>query len=363
VSDYTRLVAEALAEAGDEVHVWAPGPCGASKANPGVTVHRLPDHFGPRSLPRLDADLRRRGPRLRILVQYVPHAFGWRSMNVPFCAWLGQRAAAVAERVEVMVHEPFLAFREGSWRQDLAALVHRLMTVLLLRSVRRVWVSIPFWEQCWRPYAVGRRLPFEWLPVPSTVAVRQDSAAVTAVRARYAGESAFLVGHFGTFGKPVSACLAPAIDQLLRQQSGTRMLLLGRGGGAFLRALLREHPGLTGRVEAAGELEAGELSSHLQACDLLLQPYPEGATSRRTSLMAGLSHGKAIVTNSGRLSETIWQASGAVVLAPISSEGLGREAATLLADPRRRESLGSAAKVLYCQKFDLRHTIKALRGA
>ena len=33
--------------------------------------------------------------------------------------------------VELMVHEPFLAFREGSWRQDLVALVHRLMITVL----------------------------------------------------------------------------------------------------------------------------------------------------------------------------------------------------------------------------------------
>ena len=43
VGDYTALVAAALAEAGDEVHVWYPAPPGTAVRNaPRLTVHPLP---------------------------------------------------------------------------------------------------------------------------------------------------------------------------------------------------------------------------------------------------------------------------------------------------------------------------------
>jgi len=77
VSDYTQLLAAGLAADGADVTVWAP-PCEAPApfTHGRVTVHRLPDCFGARSLRAIDAHLRTLPHPRRILVQYVPHAFG-----------------------------------------------------------------------------------------------------------------------------------------------------------------------------------------------------------------------------------------------------------------------------------------------
>ena len=45
-------------------------------------------------------------------MQWVPHGFGYRSMNLGFCLWLRPRARS-GDQVELMVHEPYLEF---SWR-------------------------------------------------------------------------------------------------------------------------------------------------------------------------------------------------------------------------------------------------------
>src|SRR6187401_3142136 len=91
VSDYTRLVAHGLADAGDAVTIWAP-PCeGADETFPGVTVRRLPDRFGPRSVRIAGGGFDRAPGPKRWLVQYVPHAFGWKAANVLFCLWLRAR--------------------------------------------------------------------------------------------------------------------------------------------------------------------------------------------------------------------------------------------------------------------------------
>ena len=102
VSDYTRRVALGLVEAGDRVDVWAPPVDQSECGDAGVTVHRLPDRFGPRSLRMLSRELDRRPAPRRLLIQYVPHAFGWKAANVPLCLWLQSRRR---DSVWVMFHE------------------------------------------------------------------------------------------------------------------------------------------------------------------------------------------------------------------------------------------------------------------
>lgn len=348
VGDYTALLAGALAAAGAEVHVWCPGPEPGPADQTGVTVHR--------ELGRLTgADLARAGKLLdacpgprRLLVQWVPHSFGRRSLNVAFAWWLWRRAVH-GERIELMVHEPFLAFREGSWRQDAAALVHRLMATLALRASRRVWLSIPAWESYLQPWTLGRRLPFAWLPVPANVPVVHDADRVRAVRQRYAADGS-LVGHLGTYGSATTELLLPTVRALVER--GVHVLLLGHGSERYAAE----------RVVTMGSLPAGELSVHLQACDVLLQPFVDGVSGRRTSAMAGLAHGIPLVTTSGRLSEPLWADSGAVRLAR-DVPGLVQAVADLLADAPSRARLGAAGAALYQQHFAVEHTVRALQDS
>ena len=128
--------------------------------------------------------------------------------------------------------------------------------------------------------------------------------------------------------------------------------------------LLRARADLAGRVHASGTLTPESLSCRLAACDLLLQPYPDGVSARRTSSMAGLAHGLPVVTTSGALTEGLWKESNAVALAPVGDdEALLDEVRKLLASPEERSRLSAAALKLYRERFDLSHTIAALRGA
>jgi hypothetical protein len=299
----------------------------------------------------------------RLLVQWVPHGYGYQSMNVPFCLWLWNRAALRRDRIDIMVHEPYLAFGYGSWRQEAVAVVHRVMTTILLNAARRVWVSIPDWEVCWRSYTLGRRVPFVWLPVPSTVPVVENSAGVSAVRARHAPQGGHLLGHFGTYGRPTVESLLALLPALLLGDSDRAVLLLGRGGEALRDELTRRQPALAGRVHATGALGAADLSRHLSACDVLLQPYPDGVSSRRTSVMVGLCHGLPVVTTTGLRTEPLWAESGAVKLAPAGDiTALAEATRSLLADEAERARLGAAARTLYQARFDVGHTVTALRA-
>ncbi len=362
VSDYTFGVASGLAAEGDEVHVWCPDHPGPTPPASGVTVHRALGRITPSDLQEVGEQLDRFPAPRRILVQWVPHGYGYKAMNLPFCWWLRNRSAVQGDHVEIMLHEPYLAFRASSLRQSAAAFVHRIMTIVLLRAAERVWMSIPGWEACWRPYALGRQIPFQWLPIPSSIPAQHDSSGVLAIRRRYVENGQCLIGHFGTCGSPITRMLEPILEALLREPARQTVLLMGLGSEEFRRALIQKNPAMQRLIQATGPLSAEDVSLHVSACDLLIQPYPDGVSSRRTSFMAGISHAKPVVTTSGRLSEDCWD--GRVPLAKAGDTAAFVELICRLRDDAAlRDRFGHAAGALYRERFEVGRVIETLRTA
>jgi glycosyltransferase involved in cell wall biosynthesis len=363
VSDYTKLVAAGLAAEGDEVHVWCTTSNGLTPQAEGVVVHRELNRLTPFDLRRTGRMLGEFSRPRRLLVQWVPHGFGYKAMNLPFCLWLWSRAKLHGDTVEIMVHEPYLPFRGGSWKQSAVALVHRLMTVVILNAASRVWLSIPAWEKRLLPYTLGKRSQFIWLPVPSNVPVIRDPSGVRALRNGYAKNGTLLVGHFGTGGRHIESLLRDAISCLWQTHPDLRLLLLGRGSESLREVIANQHPELKAKIHATGWLPAEILSLHISACDLMLQPYPDGVSSRRSSIMIGLSHGIPVVTTTGQLTEPLWDESCAVLLAPVERVcHLAALARQLLRDSKERKSMGERAEHLYQERFDIQNTIRALRA-
>lgn len=363
VSDYTHLVASGLAARGDMVHVWCPPANGAQPDTNGVFVHRCLGRITTKDLRQVGQMLNRWPSPRRLLVQWVPHAYGYRSMNLPFCLWLWQRRFFQGDAIELMVHEPFLGFGGGPWKHNIPAAVHRLMTIILLNAAQRVWIAIPAWEARLQPYALGRRMRFQWLPVPSNVPVVDDPAGVSEVKGRYLPRGGFLLGHFGTYGPPIAELLQALLPALLEGHANRTILLMGRGSERFHEAIVSSRSDLSTRLHATGPLAARDVSRHVSACDLMIQPYPDGVTSRRGTTMVALAHAKPVVTTRGILTEPLWVNSRAVATAAANDidefvEVVGR----LLADRTERRRLGTAARKLYEERFDIQHVIRVLQA-
>lgn len=365
VSDYAQLIARGLAEAGDEVHVWCPSG-GSSETTDRFVVHAELGELRRADLDRLDGLLDRCASPRRLLVQWVPHGYGHRAMNLMFCLWLWRRSTR-GDKVDLMVHEPYLAFWEGTWRQSAAAIVHRVMTMVLLRAATRVWVAIPSWERAWRPYTLGRRVPFGWLPIPSSLGA-PDAETVRLVRKRFAVDSRPLVGHFGTYGPLVADLLFSMLPAVLEPPVGAtsapRVLLIGSGSEQFRMTFVRAHPQHAAAIHATGSLLPADLAAHVAACDVLVQPYPDGISCRRTTAMAGLRLGVPIVTTRGRLTEPFWDETHAVKLSDVrDAAAVAQQVRDLLERPEERGHLGKIGRELYDRTFALRHTVAALRSA
>lgn len=358
VGDYTRMVAGGLVERGCTVHVWC--PVTAESADGPLHVHQLPDVFGSGSRRMLERAFSAMPGR--VVLEYVPNALGARGANLPFCLWL-LRMRRRAIDVRVMFHEPYFYFSWGRPSQNALAVVQRLMAALLIRASRVAYLSTPAWGRYLRPWGSSTMVES---PIPATIATDATAECIAGWRSRFvAGEAdRLIVGHFGTYGDHVARELIAVVPAVLYAAAAARIVFIGRGGEAFAAAFADREPALGSRVFATGTLSRTDASAALRACDLVVQPYPDGVTTRRTSVMAALANQVAVVTTDGELTEPAWRTTGAVRLAP-ASDPAAFAAATiaLLHDAGARAALAASGRRLYDARFALEHTLDALLKA
>ncbi|HEU0299668.1 MAG TPA: glycosyltransferase [Longimicrobium sp.] len=356
VAGYAELLAAALADAGREVHYWVPTPYYGPHTL-AVAKHEL---YGldPASFRRMGAALDRFPAPRRLLVQYAPQAWGMRGMNVPFCSWLLARRRA-GDDVRVMFHEPFFPFGWQRPQRNLLAAVNRWMAWLLLRASTRAYLSIAAWEALLRPLAPPG-LAFTVLPIPSTTPFVDDPLQVCARREEIAGRTDRPVFvHFGTYGQLIAPMLRDALRALIERRPDARIALLGLNGPAFADRLRAEDARFADALVAPGFLGPEDLSLHLQAADAAIQPYPDGADTRRTSLMACLANGVPTVTTRGRFTEELWTRSPLALVDAARPERMA-DAAIDAPGPADREARGAEIRAFYRGHFAMEHTIGRL---
>jgi len=128
-------------------------------------------------------------------------------------------------------------------------------------------------------------------------------------RQRYgANESTFLMAYFGFLNESKGGEELIESLALLRQQDGdVRLLLIGGEVGQAdptnvkyaqrVRSLIKQYQ-LNDVVYATGYIDLREVSANLLAADAVVMPYRDGVSFRRTTLIAALRHGCAIISTS-----------------------------------------------------------------
>ena len=354
VSDYTYQLAQALAPQ-DEVHVLAPEFPGEGPAINHATVHRLPRGFGLGWLRALNRALPPPGGDETILVQYVPHGFGWKAMNLAFCLWLvGQKN----RRVFVMFHEVAYPFKANQpLKHDFLATVHRLMAWMLVGSAERSFTSIEPYRLLLKQLAPGVKV--DLLRICSNVPFgAQDNSN----NAMHPSSHPFkTVGIFSSFHPEICQLLEPVVPGVLANPS-IRFRLIGPGA-SFVQQICAKFPHFDQQISTTGHVPAVNAGPHLQACDALLQIYPDGVAGSRGTLAAALASGVPVVTNPGHLMETLFETSGAVALADPEPAAIRRAIEALLSDQSATERIGAAGRKLYEDHFDTAVIVDALRQA
>ena len=95
---------------------------------------------------------------------------------------------------------------------------------------------------------------------------------------------------------------------------------------------------------------------------MLVQPFEDGASTRRSSLMAGVALGRPTIANRGRHTEELWSAERAIHLTDSHApHALAGGVTKLLADPLLRERIAENGRRLHAERFAIAHTVTALR--
>jgi glycosyltransferase involved in cell wall biosynthesis len=351
VGDYTCALALELVRRGGAVQVWSPS-IRADANDGGIRLRALPDRFGGRSrrllLSGWDAD-----PGV-VLLQYVPNAVGAGGMNLVFCNWL--RRQGTARDVRVMFHEPYFYFSSNPVG-NVRAGIQRFMASLLVDASRVVYLSTETWRR-FLPAAV----PGVVLAVPSTIPRSSSQEIATRMRAQLCASAVTeLVGHFGTYGEHIVRELEPIVVLLLERRRSTHFVCIGRNGKRFADAMRTRHASVADRVHYTGTLPPMDVAAAIRACDVMVQPYPDGVTTRRTSMMAALTNGVATVSTAGVLTEPVWHDVEGAALAPASdTRAIATRIAELLDSEPRREALAGAGRRLYDDRFAIERSVDSL---
>lgn len=231
------------------------------------------------------------------LIQYVPFLYGRRGLSL-YPERLAHAARARGIRVSVFVHEPWVPLTRLSWL--VLSPLQRLQLRRLVAVSRAIVTAVPAWKQL---LGADTRI----LPVGSCLGGSPEVAPEPA-------------GLAPVVFSPAAAGLnLPWILAAARAIAATPALTLvgmSADDGQRHRELGRHFdPGW----DWSGHLPAADALRSLARARLVLAPFVDGATARRTSLLAALGAGARVVSSRGPLLDPLFEGSP-VFLAATESE-------------------------------------------
>lgn len=286
VGDFTRSLAERICDYGHEVHILSrPGSTSAT-----LNVSEAPG-WGPGCLPAIRAWARRLGLDI-VNLQYQTAAF---DMS-PYIHFM---PTALDQPLVTTFHDlryPYLFPKAGRLRDWIVKrLAHSSAGIITTNhGDDRCLSRLP-----------NRRL----IPIGSSIPrVNHNEGAALAARWRApADANNFVLGHFG-FVNAVKGIdyLIEALATLRSAGNDLRLLFIGarrnkvdtEEDAAYLNSLEAriERLGLADAIDWTGYLTDREAAACFGAIDLMALPFTDGASYRRSSLIAAIHNGCAILT-------------------------------------------------------------------
>lgn len=305
VGAYSMELGKALIAQGGRVGVLTGTRAQASAAAPSdaPAVYPIVPRWDAR-IWRLAVDAARRMGATWIHVQYQTAAFAMHPA-INFAPWWWRRAGL---RVAFTYHDvlpPYLFPKAGArlrgWVTNRPAHLSDL-TIATNEGDRRHLARALFGNADRQSPRLAR------IPIGSNITPRLiDATTRAATRATYgAQEQTAVIGYFGFLNRSKGGLLlVEVLARIAVQLPDVRLLMIGERVGASdptnyaylqeVEAAIVAH-GLHERVTWTGSLPDAEVSAALAACDVLVLPYLDGASTRRGTLMAGLAQGRPLVT-------------------------------------------------------------------
>lgn len=380
VADYSACLAAALGDLGVQVSVLTgrPAPRGSPEAaeppagaeaaigsaaerTPGSgtaspAVYRALPDWGWREVAALAGRLDRIRPHV-IHFQYQAAAFGMGPAIHAAPAWLRRRRRARLALTFHDLRQPYLFPKAGPLRP-----------AALRAMVRAAHLTIATNAEDYAELALQRpaRARLELVPIGSNIPDRPPSDFRREAWRAAAGipPDADLLLYFGFLNASKGGLdLVVLLEQLRAAGRDARLVMLGGTVGASdatnaaylerFRAALAER-GLDPFVHWTGHVPPEGVSAWLHGADLVVLPYADGASYRRGSLLAALSHGRPILSTlpaplTGGLLPALEDGLALRLVPPGEPGPLVAAATEILTDPALAGRLAAGARALAAQ--------------
>jgi glycosyltransferase involved in cell wall biosynthesis len=292
IGQYTRRLAETLVEMGNEVTVFS-GRSAAAAASPLeqnrplIPVERFFDPLDPGSLRGLGAACRKHGKLDWLIVQFNPFGFGPRG----WCPALPGALAALRReqgvRIAIYFHEthvpawPLKFLLMLSWQYPNFARLAAMADTTFISTTR--WKK----QVCrWRPEHSCHAVPVG-SNLPLCTSSKADGREVLGL------PDAPVLGVFGNaHPSRLIHWIAEAAAEIRKLSPQSILLYVGKDGAEISAACASAGIGF----QDHGMLPDKEASLRLRAMDVLLSPFVDGISARRSSAIAALQHDLPVLT-------------------------------------------------------------------
>lgn len=349
IADHTACLAERLAklEVIPSILIQQGWQAAGQPAGPGrPPVHALVPGWGWRSWPAVNNFVRTHRPDV-LHIQYQAAAFelaGW----INWLPWYLKRRGTGARLVTTFhdLRAPYLFPKAGPLRrQAVLALARHSDAVICTNRADLAELQRAL------PGSAGRA---RLIPLGSNVEPQPPAGYDRASwRRQYgAGPDSLLLAYFGFLNESKGGEeLVEALALARQQQVDARLLFIGGDVGyadptnvAYARRVrqLIEDYGLGGVVHQTGYTGLAQVSASLLAADVVVMPYRDGVSFRRTTLIAALRHGCPVVSTfpaERDLIPEIRNGQNMLLTPPRDAPALARAICDLARNPAQRQSL------------------------
>ena len=287
-----------------------------------------------------------------LVIQYTPYLYGSdrRGLCPEIPYWIRGLKKRIGIPVLLTAHE--LHYPLGFSLDRLGVGAPQFVQFLTL-----AWLvdSIAFtYEAPWLHYqgmtkrtGLFRSTPFEWIPVGSTIpksemTLKMESKGSLLLQFGSSHASRLFDFSFLALEKAHSSCSQPV-----------SLAFLGVSDQEVQQRLQwSKFQNLRTHVQGLGYLAPNETSSWIQRADLILAPFVDGISCRRTSAMAALAHARPLVTTLGTSTDPSihWPEFSACSQAK-DPEAFALQVVNLLKTPQHAKELGEKGKKKYDDFF------------
>lgn len=356
VGDHTVNLAEALTKKGAVVEVVTAAAQASSVPGTAFTVKNVVPSWSWRGMRDLFRHVKAAEYDV-LVVQWVPHLYHplGMALALPFTLSL---LAAKGVRIHLMVHEPWVSFT--SPKLILPGLIQRFAMGLLLKASPKVGVSIEAWTSLLKDKFPRFADRIHNLPVFSNIPVVENPQLTESLRSGIPS-NAHILGIFSLAGSgKMYPFIEAAWERILDSNENAFFVMVGASEEEAKKYL--PHLRLQERCRFTGFLRPEEVSAWLQVMDVMVAPFVDGVSSRRTSVLAALAHGVPVLTTRGRLSDRVFLEDGPLVLSHLDKDAFSNELVALLQDEIRRRKLAALAKPFYEKHFSIERVAGFLAG-